>query len=448
VRLSDTIVAISTPVGAGGLGIVRLSGRTAPEVSSQILRLAGPLAPRYAQVGSLVDARGEVIDEVVATWFQAPRSFTGEDVVEISCHGSPVILRYCVELCVDAGARLAEPGEYTLRAYLNGRIDLPQAEAIRDLIGATTIYQAKVAAQQLGGSLSRRIAPAKAQLIELIALLEAGIDFAEDDVSVAPDEVILRRLGSLEAEIGKLVGSFGYGRLVREGFSLALVGRPNAGKSSLFNALLEQDRAIVTEVPGTTRDLVSEQAAIEGIPVRFVDTAGIRESEDLVERLGIERSQEAMADADLTVLVVDVSQPPAAEDHALRAKVEAQGLHLVVGNKADLGMAEGWESGLMRVSARKGEGLAELRQAILDQLCPGGAESPANGFVTSLRQRNLLQECLEALRQADGAVQQSIPHEMILLDLYDALRALDGVSGATTADDILNHIFSTFCIGK
>ncbi len=448
-RLSDTIVAISTPVAPAGLGVVRLSGPQACEIAGRVLQLAEPLLPRYAHLAWLRDPQGETIDEVVVTWFQGPRSFTAEDVVEISCHGSPVILRGCVELCVRAGARLAEAGEYTLRAYLNGRIDLPQAEAIGDLIGATTLYQAKVAAQQLGGSLSRRLAPAKQQLLELIALLEAGIDFAEDDVSVTPDEEILRRLVQLRAALTKLIGSFAYGRLVREGFSLALVGRPNAGKSSLFNALLEQDRAIVTEIPGTTRDLVSEQATLEGIPLRLVDTAGIRESADVVERLGIARSQEAMADADLTLLVVDVSRPAEAEDRDLQETVVAQGRYLLVGNKADLGVAADWrESGALLVSAKTGEGLSELRAAVLAQVSPGGVEAAGDGFLTSLRQRNLLQECHEALGKAEVAVAGKIPHEMLLLDLYEAMRAMDGVSGATTADDILNHIFSTFCIGK
>ena len=224
-------------------------------------------------------ATGHAVDQVVVTFFETPRSYTAEDVVEISCHGSPVVLRHAVERALAAGARLAEPGEFTLRAFLNGRIDLPQAEAVRDLIDATTLYQARIAAQQVGGSVSRRIAPLKEQLLELIALLEAGIDFAEDDVSVAPPAEILRRLGADSAKASRqLAASFQYGGLVRSGLTLAIVGRPNVGKSSLFNRLLEQDRAIVTDIPGTTRDLVSETASIGGIPVKLYDTAGIRES--------------------------------------------------------------------------------------------------------------------------------------------------------------------------
>ncbi len=292
-----------------------------------------------------------MIDQVVVTFYQRPRSYTAEDMVEISCHGSPVVLRHAVERAVLAGARLAEPGEFTLRAFLNGRIDLPQAEAVRDLIEATTLYQARVAAQQMEGCVSRRIAPIKEQLLELIALLEAGIDFAEDDVSVAAAEEILRRLGPIEAEVGRLAASFRYGGLVRQGLTLAIVGRPNVGKSSLFNRLLEQDRAIVTDIPGTTRDLVSETASIGGIPVKLYDTAGIRATTEKVESLGIERSYQAMADADLTLVVIDLS---ANGEEAGDLASRAGGRSLVVGNKCDL--ADGAPAGAIRVSALTGRG--------------------------------------------------------------------------------------------
>src|SRR5690242_16293326 len=303
-----------------------------------ILQFSPPVCwqPRRAHMAHLLDRQGHVVDQVVATFFEKPHSYTAEDVVEVSCHGAPIVLRYCVERALEAGARLAEPGEFTLRAYLNGRIDLPQAEAVRDLIEATTLYQARIAAQQAEGSVSRRITPLKEQLLELIALLEAGIDFAEDDVSVAAPAEILRRLHPIEEGLRALAASFQYGNLVRSGLTLAIVGRPNVGKSSLFNALLEQDRAIVTEIPGTTRDLVSETAAIGGIPVKLYDTAGIRDSTERIEALGIERSYQAMADADLTLIVVDLSQPAASEDHALIERAQRQGRCLLVGNKSDL----------------------------------------------------------------------------------------------------------------
>src|SRR3954469_20618789 len=288
----DTVAAISTPPGRAGLGIVRFSGTESRNITERILHFTRP--PRWqswgSQLANLIDDSGGIIDQVVVSFFEQPRSYTGEDVVEIACHGSPVVLRFCLERAVAEGARLAEPGEFTFRAYLRGRIDLPQAEAVRELIDATTVYQARVAAQQMGGSVSRRIRPAKDQLVELISLLEAGIDFAEDDISVAGPGEILRRLAPISRDVERLIGSYAAGRLVFDGFTLAIAGRPNVGKSSLFNRLLEQDRAIVTEIPGTTRDLVSESLTISGIPVRLVDTAGIREGHDLVEKLGIERS--------------------------------------------------------------------------------------------------------------------------------------------------------------
>lgn len=382
------------------------------------------------------------IDRVVVTYFEAPRSYTAEDVVEIACHGSPVVLRHCVQQAVDAGARLAEPGEFTLRAYLNGRIDLPRAEAVRDLIDSTTLFQARIAAQQVDGSVSRRLAPLKEALLELISLLEAGIDFAEDDISVAADQEILRRLNPLRADLARLADSFAYGKLVHSGMTLAIVGRPNVGKSSLFNRLLEQDRAIVTDIPGTTRDLVSEVAAIQGIPVKLVDTAGIRQGEGLIENLGIERSFQAMADADLTVVVIDLSAPLEDQDRELVRRAESQGRWLLVGNKCDLPRQAEISEPVIEVSALTGAGVETLRAAIAP------VNDQETGFITSLRHEQLLRESLLYLDRAEIAVAGHIPHEMLLLDLYGALRPIDAITGATTADDILNRIFSTFCIGK
>jgi tRNA modification GTPase len=450
-RLDDTIVAISTPPGRGGLGVIRISGPRARAVAESFLEKQQGGTPDWlpwrASLSHLLDSERCPIDEVVATFFEKPHSYTAEDLVEISCHGAPVILRHAVERALEAGARLAGPGEFTLRAYLNGRVDLPQAEAVRDLIEATTLYQARIAAQQTGGSISRRIAPLKGQLVELIALLEAGIDFAEDDVSVASAEEVLRRLQPVLDGVCRLTASFQYGHIVREGLTLAIVGRPNVGKSSLFNRLLEQDRAIVTDIPGTTRDLVSETAAIAGIPVKLFDTAGIRASSELVESLGIERSFQAMADADLTLVVVDLSQPESPEDRELIARAAGQGRWLLAGNKCDLLRAQSPE-GAVPVSALTGEGIATLRDAILESLAPRGAWEHETGFITSLRHEQLLRECAQYLEKAKRAAETAIPHEMLLLDLYTALQPLDAITGATTADDILNRIFSTFCIGK
>jgi tRNA modification GTPase len=445
----DTIVAISTPLGRGGLGIVRLSGERSRSIAQTLVRFAR--TPQWktwsSELAELLDASGAPLDKVVVSFFEQPRSYTAEDVVEIACHGSPVVLRLCVERAVERGARLAEPGEFTLRAYLNGRIDLPQAEAVRELIDATTLYQARVAAQQMEGSVSRRIHPLKEQLLELISLLEAGIDFAEDDISVATVDQILTRLTPVESGLRALLASFSAGRLVFAGFTLAVAGRPNVGKSSLFNRLLQQDRAIVTDIPGTTRDTVSESTSLKGIPVTLIDTAGIRAGSDLVERLGIERSHQAVADADLTLLVFDLSAEATSEDKTLHDKL-ADRKPLLVGNKTDLPRRFASEMNLLPVSAITGTGIAELQQAILERLAPAGLVAPESGAITSVRHEALLKESVAALENARRAVGFGLPHEMLLLDLYAALRPIDAVTGATTADDILNRIFSTFCIGK
>ncbi len=429
------------------MGVVRLSGPDALHIAAALIALSGELRPWGATLGTLLDDDGQVVDEVVVTYFAAPRSYTAEDVVEISCHGSPVVLRHCLERAVHHGARLAEPGEFTLRAFLNGRIDLPQAEGVHDLIEATTLYQARIAAQQTQGSVSRRLAPIKAQLVELIALLEAGIDFAEDDVSVAPASEIDRRIRPVIAEVRTLIDSFRYGNLIRCGFSLAIVGRPNAGKSSLFNRLLKQDRAIVTEVPGTTRDLVAETMEFAGIPVRLVDTAGIRRDAGRIEQLGIEKSFEAMADADLVLVVVDGTAERTAEEESLIARARSHGPCLVVANKSDLAPFRAGP-GEIAVSARTGQGIDELREAVPAVLAPEGRNEAGSGFITSVRHEGLLRESLSFLEKAAVAATGEIAHEFLLLDLYCALTPLDALTGRTTADDILSHIFAKFCIGK
>src|SRR5438132_8896985 len=395
------------------------------------------------------------IDEVVVTYFAKPHSYTRDDIVEISTHGSPVVLRHIVEVAMASGARLAEPGEFTMRAFLNGRIDLTQAEAVRDLIESQTLFQAKVAAQQLGGALSRRLQPTKQKLVELIALLEAGIDFAEDDVAVLPQERIMEQIASIRAPLAELAESFAYGKVVHEGLSLAIVGRPNVGKSSLFNRLVERERAIVTATPGTTRDLVSETVSLSGIPVRLTDTAGLRAASDEAETIGVRKSYEALAEADVVLLVTECSAHGAAaanEDERLLQLI-GERPHLVVGNKSDLAAATSHQPPAashcsLRTSALTGEGMEELRSEILRCVRNENGAQQESGMLTNLRQQQLVRQSLAALEAATGAVHNSIPHEMLLLDLYNALRALDSLTGATTTDDILNLIFSSFCIGK
>jgi tRNA modification GTPase len=459
VNLDDTIVAIATPPGRGGIGMVRIAGARAREIVEPMLRLKHDLEPGRAVFGELIEPCGtgasapreSRIDEVVVTYFAKPHSYTTDDIVEIAAHGSPIVLRHIVELCVAAGARLAEPGEFTMRAFLNGRIDLTQAEAVRDLIDSQTLYQAKIAAQQLEGALSRRLQPVKQKLVELIAVLEAGIDFAEDDVSVLPNPAILERIAAVRQPLEQLAATFAYGKIVHQGLTLAIVGQPNVGKSSLFNRLVERERAIVTATPGTTRDLVSETVAIGGIPIQLVDTAGIRQALDEAEFIGIRKSMEALADADLVLVVLDASQPETEGNELLRQTQNRT--TIVVGNKCDLVVSGQWpvtsgQTSRIRASALTGEGIAELRAEILRHIGgETGAQAEA-GFLTNVRHKGLVQDSITALDTATNAVAARVPHEMLLLDLYNALRPLDAVTGTTTTDDILNLIFSTFCIGK
>jgi tRNA modification GTPase len=459
----ETIVAISTPVGRGGIGVVRLSGPQAQAIAGPLLHLRHPLAAGRARFGEILDltasrgtselepqAPNPVLDECVATFFAAPHSYTGEDVVEVAMHGAPVLLDWVVRQCCTRGARLAEPGEFTQRAFLAGRIDLTQAEAVADLIGSSTLEQARVAARQLGGALARAVAPPKAELVALIAALEAGIDFAEDDIDVLPSAAILAKIASVQAPLIELERSFAYGRIVHDGFRLAIVGRPNAGKSSLFNRLVERDRAIVTATPGTTRDLVTERVAIDGIPVDLIDTAGLREASDEAERLGIAKSHEAMAEADVVLLVIDAGVGLSQEDRA----VLAAGREVIVAwNKSDLpGAAQQPHfshatAHTVSTSALTGEGISTLRAAIVRAVAGDGAIRES-GMLTNLRQHQAVAAALAGLDAARAAIGNAIPHEMVLLDLYDALRALDTLTGATTTEDVLRLIFSTFCIGK
>lgn len=454
-QTTDTIAAISTPPGRGGIGIVRLSGPLAASISAQLVRLRHPLEHARARLADVLDELGikenpaERIDEAVVTWFAAPNSYTADDLVEIAAHGSPVVLEMLLRRALSLGARLAAPGEFTQRAFLSGKLDLTQAEAVRDLIDAQTLTQARQAASQMGGSLSRRVAPVKQDLVELIALLEAGIDFAEDDVEVTPAEEIARRIHTLTPPLEALAASFARGRIVHDGLTLAIVGRPNAGKSSLFNRLIERDRAIVTATPGTTRDTVSERIALDGIPLELVDTAGLRDSREEAEQLGIARSREAMADAALVLIVLDATQSLNEEERQLLRNAETRAAIVAV-NKSDLAPAQP-SSELTHLpsvptSALTGEGIAELRERIV-KLATGGAASEP-GMLTSLRHHQAVTTAISALNDAAQANQNSIPHEMILIDLYRALWALDSLTGQTTPDDILNLIFSTFCIGK
>jgi tRNA modification GTPase len=471
----ETIVAISTPPGRGGIGIVRLSGPEALEIAGRLVTVERPLEHGRARLVRVVDlvhvnAMGQAatIDDAVVTAFFGPRSYTGETVVEIAAHGSPVVLEAMVRGALVEGARLglavrlARPGEFTQRAFLAGRIDLTQAEAVGDLIAAQTLEQARVAAQQMGGAIARRVAPAKEGLLHLVALLEAGMDFASgelDDVEIVPPAQIAGAIERVERPLTELAASFRRGQLLRNGAAIALIGPPNAGKSSLFNRLLERERAIVTPLPGTTRDTVEESLALGGIPLRLIDTAGLRggfdeAGIDAAEMQGIARSHEALADADLVLLIHDASLAVTAGELRLEASLSGRP-HLVVYNKADLligeaGRVDEAELGggtAIRTSALTGEGLEGLREAILAQLGAAGSLAES-GALNSFRQQEAVGSTLAALSAAGGANDSGLPHELILMDLHHALQALDSLTGVTTPDDILARIFSTFCIGK
>jgi tRNA modification GTPase len=450
-NLDDTIVAMATPPGRGGIGVVRLAGPQAVVIACSMLRLKHEPAPGRASFGEVIEpGTGERIDEAVVTFFAKPHSYTADDVIEISAHGAPVVLRHIVELATARGARLAEPGEFTMRAFLNGRIDLTQAEAVRDLIESQTLYQAKVAAQQLEGSLSRRLQPIKKKLVELVAVMEAGIDFAEDDVAVLPAEQIILRINEVKVPLEQLRASFAYGKIVHEGLTLAIVGRPNVGKSSLFNRLVERERAIVTATPGTTRDLVTETVSLGGIPIKLVDTAGIRHSTDEAESIGIRKSYEALSEADLVLVVLDSTREISGEDRELLQACSTRRA-IAVANKADLAPAVGLQldgTRLFKTSAITGAGIDSLRQEIMEEVAGRSGSEHETGFLTNIRHQRLVEESLNGLEAAAHAVQRKIPHEMIMLDLYGALRPLDAITGETTTDDILNLIFSSFCIGK
>jgi len=453
----DTIAAISTPPGRGGIGVVRLSGPDALSITNSLSRfdLINTLwEPNRARFAHIIDpTSNEFIDEVVVTYYKGPRSYSGEDIVEISCHGSPLILSRVLEIVVEKGARIAEPGEFTFRAFFNRRIDLTQAQAVRDLINAQTQYQARVATRQLDGELSRHLAPFKDSLIEVIVHLESSIEFVEDDISPETSSTLQEKLSAIIAGLSEIADSFSFGRYVREGFDLAIVGRPNVGKSSIFNRLIGVDRAIVTPLPGTTRDALYESTAISGVPVRLIDTAGIRETTDLVESIGVSRSKSAIADADVSLLVLDASETLNDDDLHLLDQIPVQH-RLIALNKTDLPQKlteslapiDGYE--LTHVSALTGDGFDQLTSRIFERLAGTDAAERDDIIITDARQYDAIRRAIEHVNGALEMIRQGELEEILLLRLRGGLSALGEITGETLTEDILGQIFSTFCIGK
>jgi len=447
---TDTIVAIATPAGHGGIGVVRVSGPDAATIATRVTGGARSFVPRVATLASVRSSGPSTvaIDQVIVTRFQTPASYTGEDVVEFAAHGSPVVLGQIVERIRLEGARLAEPGEFTLRAYLSGRIDLVQAEAVADLIEAVTPLQARAAMDQLQGTLTSRIGAIDSALFDLVARLEASLDFPDEGFHFITRDVTRTDLGALNDALDRLAREGRRGRMIREGAVVAIAGRPNVGKSSLFNALVGADRAIVTDLPGTTRDVLTERVDLEGLVVTLVDTAGLREGGDVVEAEGIRRAREAHGVARILLVVVDRSSPLSSEDRTL---IDSARDAIVVASKCDLPAA--WELDTLRVSAvvplsaRSGAGIDELRQRIAAAMTAGESfdEPPA---ISNVRHLALVDEASLAVGRAMHALGAGASEELLLAELASARTALEGVVGRRTHEDLLRHIFGRFCIGK
>ncbi|HEX7314898.1 MAG TPA: tRNA uridine-5-carboxymethylaminomethyl(34) synthesis GTPase MnmE [Pyrinomonadaceae bacterium] len=454
-QAAGTIVALSTPPGRSGIGVIRLSGEKALELTRSLVRDPdfSPEPNRVALKAIFDPDTLEVIDRAVVTFFKSPHSYTGDDVVELSCHGSPPLLLRVLDSLLLFGARTADPGEFTMRAVANGRLNLTQAEAVRDLIDAQTHAAVRQAARQLGGELSNRLLPIKDALLEIIVPLESSLEFVEDDLPEDIARNIEQKLSVLSANIDQMAASFRRGRLLKDGLRVALVGRPNVGKSSLFNSLLSSDRAIVTEIPGTTRDTISEVINIEGIPVLITDTAGVRTSSDMIEQLGIERTRRAIADADLIVAVLDGSRLLTDEDLEIVREASTNRC-LIALNKSDLesfcsNNAQQLDDNLVAVfvSAKTGNGLDALCAEIIKPFA-AGYHDESSFVITNARHYDLLRRTSEALQAAQSSVRERASEELILANLYEGLRFLGEITGETTPEDVLSQIFSTFCIGK
>lgn len=455
----DTIAAISTPIGEAGLGVIRVSGDEAVEIVDRVFRGKKKLnetGTYQARYGYIVDYKSEDrIDEVICLLMKGPKSFTAEDVVEVGCHGGIIPLRRILNSLMDAGARLSEPGEFSKRAFLNGRIDLAQAEAIIQIITSKTEKGMDLAVQQLEGGLSRKIDDLRRRLIRVLAHLEAALDFPEDEIEGFSEKEMGEQLDHVSQEVDKLLKSSQSGKIYREGIKTIIVGRPNVGKSSLLNALLREQRAIVTDIPGTTRDVIEEMINLQGVPLKLIDTAGIRETEDIVERMGVERSKEFLNQADLVLLVLDVSTKLTPEDLRIVELLKNKKVIVVV-NKMDLGVEVDRkelelllpDQKFVQTSMIEEQGLDELQQAILDKVFGGEVAASDDTIITNLRHQRALQDTMQSLAKAKESFEEAIPYDFVTIDVKGALEHLGRVTGETLSEDIIDQIFSEFCLGK
>ncbi|MCX7779377.1 MAG: tRNA uridine-5-carboxymethylaminomethyl(34) synthesis GTPase MnmE [Negativicutes bacterium] len=459
--IDDTISAIATAIGEGGIGIIRMSGSRAVAIADGFFQGAGgrkvrDIQPFRAAYGKIVEPdTGQMIDEALILVMRAPRSYTREDVVEIHCHGGPVPLRRILELTLRGGARLAEPGEFTKRAFLNGRLDLTQAEAVIDIIRSKTDASLKMAVSHLSGRLAAKINDLRQQILGMIAHLEAAIDFPEEDIEQIAAAEVAERIRPVLDEISRLLASAQTGRILREGLATVIIGKPNVGKSSLLNALLREKRAIVTDIPGTTRDIIEEYVNIRGVPLKIVDTAGIRETADIVEKIGVEKAREFVASADLLLLLLDASAPLTPEDREVLALLPGKEA-LVLVNKSDLPARLEIEEverliggrQMIRISVLEGTGLDELEQSIVDRVYSGQITQGEGAFVNNVRHGNLLRQAKERLEEALNSIAAAMPLDCFVVDLRAAWEKLGEITGDTVSEDIVDRIFADFCIGK
>ena len=442
----DTITAIATPIGKGGLGVIRISGSLSKNIAQDLFPHALP--NRRLVYGKILNPNNQqVVDEAMVVYMPGPRTYTKEDVVEISCHGGPMPLQQILQLTIEKGARLANPGEFTLRAFLNGRIDLAQAEAVLDVISAETQASLRLAVDGIGGKLSKPIKEVRTRLMDVLAFLTARIDFPEDDV---PNQETLEPIIASEQQLHRLISSADTGIIYRHGVRTAIVGKPNAGKSSLLNRILGENRAIVTPVPGTTRDTLEETISLDGVPFIFIDTAGIADTDDPVEQLGIERSRKAILESDLILLILDRSRHLSRHDHAIMELLSDQRV-LVAANKTDLPQVAKtqdvrWPS--VSISALTGDGMDNLQQHMVQMVIKGDITSANSVWVTNPRHKASLELALRHVQMARDSLQTEMPDDCVTIDLTAAITAIGTITGETVTEELLDTIFSRFCIGK
>lgn len=456
----DTICAIATPIGEGGVAIIRISGENALNIASKIFKPKNDydiknMKTYTMKYGNIIDLeKKEIIDEVILSYMKSPSSYTGENVVEINCHGGVVSTNSVLNEIIKAGARLAEPGEFTKRAFLNGRIDLSQAEAVMDIITAKTELSMKSAMMQRNGELSREIEELRKYLLNVLALIEYAVDFTEDDEDIIDHNLISQVKEGIEKtnlKIKNLLSNADEGKIIRDGLNIVIVGKPNVGKSSLLNALLKEKRAIVTDVPGTTRDVIEEYVNIDGIPIRITDTAGIRETEDVVERIGVEKSKEKIEEADLIILMIDTSREIDEEDKAIIDKIKDR-KYIVLLNKIDLEMKISQEiisklNNKIDISAKTGKGIDDLKDMIKDLFFNGEITSESL-IISNTRHKQALYRAMENCETAIGRVNANEYLDLISIYITAAMKALGEITGNELEEDLLNKIFSEFCVGK